>query len=80
MERGHGRGARPAPPRSHQAVTDVAFSPDGKTMASGSEDRTIRLWRRLQASVRGKPLNGHEDAVTAVAFSPTGEVAGVGER
>ncbi|MEM9770218.1 MAG: hypothetical protein AAF889_01215 [Cyanobacteria bacterium P01_D01_bin.73] len=51
-------------------VFSVKFSPDGQTLASTSEDKTIRTWSR-----DGKPLQtftGHTDLVTSVAFSPDG--------
>ena len=53
------------------AVTSVAFSPDGQTLASGSEDKTIEMWK-LEAGKRWYTLTGHSDWVTCVTFSPDG--------
>ena len=53
-------------------VTSVAFSPHGRTLASGSWDDTIRLWNPRTAE-HLKTLIGHENDVTSVAFHPTGE-------
>ncbi len=55
----------------HQAmVWSVAFSPDGRTIVSGSWDTTLKLW-----SLDGRELQsfkGHQDTVRSVAFSPDG--------
>ena len=52
-------------------VLSVAYSPDGLTLASGSEDNTARLWD-AQSGQHKLTLEGHEDAVTSVVFSPNG--------
>ena len=52
-------------------VWSVAFSPDGSTLASGSEDKTIRLWSVATGEQRAI-LTGHTEAVKSIAFSPNG--------
>jgi uncharacterized protein with WD repeat len=54
------------------AVTSVVFSPDGKTLASGSCDDTIKLWDVATAK-NTATLHGHTDGVNSVAFSPGGK-------
>ena len=53
-------------------VYAAAWSPDGKRLATVSEDRTVRLWD----TAKGSPLHmlgGHEARVTGVTFSPDGK-------
>jgi WD40 repeat protein len=52
-------------------VTSLAFSPDGKTLASTGADRTTKLWD-TSTWREVKTLEGHQDDINAVAFSPDG--------
>jgi WD40 repeat protein len=51
-------------------VHSISLSLDGQTIASTSEDKTIKLWHR--DGKRLKTLTGHNGSVTSVSFSPDG--------
>jgi WD40 repeat protein/tRNA A-37 threonylcarbamoyl transferase component Bud32 len=59
------------------SVTSVAFSPDSRTLASGSWDKTIKLWD-VQSQREIAALTGHSNWVTSVAFSPDGRTLASG--
>ena len=58
-------------------VTSVAWSPDGKTLASGAEDNTIRYWD-VHTGHLLQTLKGHSDWVWSVAWSQDGKMLASG--
>lgn len=55
----------------------IAWSPDGRMLASPSEDKTIRLWN-IETGECLHTLKGHDDWVTSVAFDPEGHILASG--
>lgn len=53
-------------------VYDLDFSPDGKSLATASFDKTIRIWNLADGTVQ-QTLKGHSDFIYSVSYSPDGK-------
>jgi small GTP-binding protein len=61
--------------KGHQApVLSVAFDPRGRTLASGSADKTVKLWEARSGKLL-RTLEGHQNYVWSVVFGPRGSLA-----
>ena len=60
-----------------QGIISIAFSPDGKLLASGSKDNTVRLWEVAEQRELAT-LRGHTKQINSVAFSPDGTLLASG--
>ena len=63
--------------RLHGRIFRIAWSPDGRTLASPAEDKRIRLWD-VDAGKLRQELEGHSDSVISVAWSPDGLILASG--
>lgn len=60
-----------------ETVWSLAFAPDGKTLASGGKDGSVRLWDP-ESGREVRRLEGHRGEVYAVAFAPDGKTLASG--
>jgi WD40 repeat protein len=61
-------------------VRSIAFSPDGRTLATGTVAGFVQLWDTSTPSSRGMPLFGHQDEVWGLSFSPDGNTLASASR
>jgi WD40 repeat protein len=69
---------RELPDSQGGGVTAVAFSPDGRTCATGGQDGSIRIWETANGTLRYRLPPGHLGAVTSLSFTPQARLASAG--
>ncbi|KAL9127846.1 MAG: hypothetical protein Q9217_003365 [Psora testacea] len=67
--------ARPQYPSNlGSGISTLAWAPDNQTLASGSDDKSIRLWDVSTGKQHPHPLHGHHHYIYTIAFSPKGNI------
>jgi WD40 repeat protein/tetratricopeptide (TPR) repeat protein len=61
-------------------ITDISFSPDGKFIASGSKDKTVKLWNRDGSEKKPALRIKYGNEFTSVAFSPDSQIIAAGNK
>ncbi|MFI9289030.1 WD40 repeat domain-containing protein [Streptomyces werraensis] len=57
-----------------RGTRSLAFSPDGRFLATANDTAEVRLWDATTGECAGDPLTGHGDGVRSLAFSPDGRL------
>ena len=71
--------SKPREVGDHASIMSVAFSPNGKILATGDWDGMTRLWTVAATGQQiGAPLASHAGAIRSVAFSPDGKTLATG--
>jgi len=61
-------------------IADISFSPDGKFIASGSKDKTVKLWNRDGSEKKPALQRKYGNEFTSVAFSPDSQIIAAGNK
>jgi WD40 repeat protein len=72
---------QPAVSGPSNSITQLGFSPDGRTLAAGASNGAVVLWDRTDPTrlrPLGQPLTGHSDFIRSVVFSPNGRILATG--
>ena len=62
-----------------ESVNSLIFSPDGKTIASGSKDKTIKIWDVSIGTLK-RTLKGHQESVNSIRISPDNRTIATGSE
>ena len=65
--------------RHRNEVNSIAFSPDGRSLASGSDDCSIYIWNLRDGSARKLPATDDAGFFASVVFSPDGRYIAAGD-